>query len=426
MAGHMPKESKELSALAVKRLQEGVHAVGGIPGLLLQVRASGGRSWLLRAVVAGRRREIGLGPYPEVGLADARVEAARLRSLIRAGRDPLAERQEARSAFIANMRKGKTFSQVLDEFAAEKLTEIQEEKYRNQWLATVRTYALPVLGDMLVQEIGVDDVLRVLAPIWQVKTETASKLQGRMDKILSFALVKGYREGGNPAQWKSNLSLVLPSPSKVSESEHYPALQLEDGPRWWRDLQGREGMGARALEFQAMTVSRSGAVRFATWSEMDLKGRVWTIQPGRKASKIKPRSQGGRPHRVPLTPEMLALLEALPRFEDCPLVFPSPRGKDLSDATLGKVMETIHGADVRGGGPGYLDRDSGKPAVPHGLRACFSSWVSDHTDFDRDMAEIALAHRVGTKVAQAYDRADRIEKRRGMMVSWIKRLTTGA
>ncbi|MDP1578026.1 MAG: site-specific integrase, partial [Cypionkella sp.] len=179
------------------------------------------------------------------------------------------------------------------------------------------------------------------------------------------------------------------------------------------------------LEFQAMTVSRSGAVRFATWDEIDMKARLWTIQPGRKASKIKPRSQGGRPHRVPLTPEMVARLEALPRFEGCNLVFPSPTGKDLSDATLGKVMETIHSADIRRGGLGYLDRDTGKPAVPHGLRASFSTWVSDHTDFERDMAEIALAHLVGTKVAQAYDRADRIEKRRGMMARWIEKLTTG-
>jgi integrase len=368
---------------------------------------------------------MGLGPYPEVGLAEARTEAARMRGLIRAGRDPIAERQEAHAALAAAARKGKTFSEVLDEYVAEKLTEIKEEKYRSQWQATVRNYALPVLGDKLVQDIGLEDVLRVLSPIWHEKTETASKLQGRLDKVIAFGIVKGYREGGNPAQWKNNLSMVLPSPSMVSEGEHYPALQLDDGPRWWSDLQCRDGMGALALKFQAMTVSRSGLVRFATWDEIDMKARLWTIQPGRKASKIKPRSQGGRPHRVPLTPEMMALLVALPRFEGCNLVFPSPTAKDLSDATLGKLMETIHSADLRRGGPGYLDRDTGKPAVPHGLRACFSTWVSDHTDFERDMAEIALAHRVGTKVAQAYDRADRIEKRRGMMARWIEKLTTG-
>lgn len=421
----MPRESKELSALAVKRLPEGVHAVGGVAGLLLQVRDSGARSWLLRAVIGGRRREMGLGPYPEVGLAEARVEAARMRGLIRAGRDPIAERQEARAALVVAARKGKLFSEVFAEFVAEKLPEIAEDKYRSQWQATVKNYALPVLGDLLVQEIGLEDVLRVLSPIWHEKTETASKLQGRLEKVIAFAIVKGYRDGGNPAQWKNNLSLVLPAPSKVSEGENYPALQLEDGPRWWRDLSAREGMGARALEFQAMTASRSGLVRFATWDEIDLPGLLWTVQPGRKSSKIKPRSQGGRAHKVPLTPDMVALLEALPRFEGNPLVFPAPRGGPLSDATLGKVMETMHHADIRRGGPGYLDGVTGKPAVPHGLRACFSTWVSEHTTYERDMAELALAHRIGTKVAQAYDRAHQVEKRREMMARWIRRLKTG-
>lgn len=421
----MPRESELLSALAVKRLPEGVHAVGGVAGLLLQVRDSGARSWLLRAVIGGRRREMGLGPYPEVSLSAARTEAARMRALIREGRDPIRERQDARAALVATARKGKTFAEVLDEYASEKLSEIKEEKYRKQWQATVRNYALPVLGDMSMQDIGLDDVLQILTPIWHEKTETASKLQGRIEKLIAFAIAKGYRDGSNPALWKNNLSLLLPSPSKVSDSENYPALQLEDGPRWWSDLQGREGMGARALEFQAMTVSRSGAVRFATWDEINLNTKIWTIQPGRKASKIKPQKEGGRAHKVPLTKEMIALLEALPRFEGCALVFPSPTGKDLSDATLGKVMETIHKADIRRGGPGYLDEVTGKPAVPHGLRATFRTWASNHTNYEDAMAEIALAHRVGTKTAQAYDRAHMVEKRRGMMEIWMKRLTTG-
>ncbi len=386
------------------------------------MRVSGSRSWILRVMVNGRRREMGLGPYPEVGLADARIEAARTRTLVRAGRDPIAERQEARTIAL---RKGKTFAATLDEYAAEKLIEITGEKYRSQWLATVTNYALPVMGEILVQDIVLDDVLRVLTPIWHKKTETASKLQGRIEKVIAFAIVKGYRKESNPAQWKNNLSLVLPSPSKISQGGNYPALQISDGPYWLSDLRKREGVGARALEFQAMTVSRSGAVRFATWDEFDFDARIWTILPGRKSSKIKPRSQGGRPHRVPLTPEMMKLLEGLPRFLGNPLVFPSPTGKALSDATLGKVMETLHMASIRQGRPGYIDRDTKMPAVPHGIRACFSTWVSDDTEYDRDMAEIALAHRVGTKVAQAYDRADRIEKRREMMAKWIEKLGTG-
>ncbi|TMV88201.1 DUF4102 domain-containing protein [Thioclava sp. BHET1] len=424
--GQMPKKSKALSPLAVKRLDAGVHAVGGVPGLHLQVRETGGRSWLLRAVIGGRRREMGLGPYPEVGLADARAEAARVRALIRSGRDPISERKEARAALVAAARRGKTFSEVVDEYAAEKLTELKEEKYRAQWLGSVKKYAIPHLGKTPVKDIGLDQILRVLSPLWSEKTETASKLQGRLDRLLSFAIVKGYRDCSNPAQWKGNLALVLPSPSQVSDAENYPALQLDDLERWWRDLQGRTGMGARALEFQVMTVSRSGLVRFATWDEVDLNAGIWTIQPGRRASKIKPKSQGGRAHKVPLTPDMISLLRGLPRFEENPLIFPAPRGGVLSDATLGKVMKVMHAADICRGGPGFVDRETKKAAVPHGFRSTFRTWVSDRTDFDGDMAEVALIHRVGSKVAQAYDRSDRIEKRREMMAHWVTLLKTGA
>ncbi|WP_292068278.1 site-specific integrase [Marivita sp. XM-24bin2] len=422
----MPRETKTLSPLAVKRLTAGVHAVGGVPGLHLQVRETGGRSWILRATIGGRRREMGLGPYPEVGLAEARAEAVRMRAIIRSGRDPIAERKEMRAALASASRQTKTFSDVLDEYAAEKLLELKEAKYRSQWVASVKKYALPVLGDLPIREVGFEEVLQVLKPLWTEKTETATKLQGRLYKLIGFATVKGYREGDNAAQWKGNLALVLPSPSQVSDGENYPALQLGDVGRWWSDLKGREGMGARALEFQAMTVSRSGAIRFATWDEIDLDMRIWTIQPGRKASKLKAKSQGGRPHKVPLTPDMVLLLKDLPRFEDNPLIFPAPRGGALSDATLGKVMKAMHAADIRHGGPGFLDRDTRKPAVPHGLRSTFRTWVSDHTDYDRDMAEVALAHRVGSKVAQAYDRSDRIEKRREMMERWVTLLKTGA
>lgn len=421
----MPRESKTLSPLAVKRLPAGVHAVGGVPGLHLQVREAGGRSWVLRATFGGRRREMGLGPYPEVGLAEARAEAVRVRAIIRAGRDPISERKEMRAALASASRSAKTFSDVLDEYAAEKLPELKEAKYRSQWVGSVKKYAIPVLGHLSIREVGFEEVLQVLKPLWTEKTETASKLQGRLYKLIGFATVKGYREGDNPAQWRGNLALVLPSPSQVSDKENYPALQLEDVERWWRDLQGRAGVGARALEFQVMTVSRTGLVRFATWDEVDLNSRIWTVQPGRKASKIKSKSQGGRAHKVPLTSDMISLLRRLPRFEGNPLIFPAPRGGELSDAALGKVMKVIHAADIRRGGPGFVDRETKRAAVPHGFRSTFRTWVSDHTDFDGDMAEVALIHRVGSKVAQAYDRSDRIEKRREMMERWVTLLKTG-
>lgn len=418
MWGFMPKRAKELSAIEVKRLGSGVHNVGGVSGLLLQVSDNGAQSWLLRARVGVKRREIGLGPFPEVSLAKAREKAAIIREAIRNGIDPIAERKAAKFALMASQRKGLTFADAFEKYAAKKLPELRTDRYRAQWRATVEKHALPELGMMLVQDISREDVLQVLRPIWEIRTETATKVRQRIEKTLDYAKAGGYRTGDNPAAWRGNLELALSAPGKIAPKKHYPALQLDDAARWWRDVQSRDGIGATALAFQALTASRTGAVRFATWDEIDLDARLWTIQPGRVASKISP---NGKPHRVPLTVPMITMLENLPQMGD--LVFTAPRGGNMSDAALGKVMRVTHEADVNGGGAGYVDAKTKERAVPHGLRSCFRVWVTERTDFDGDMAEIALAHNVGSKVRQAYDRSDMIEKRRGMMVAWGDFLT---
>ena len=411
--GSIPKRAKELSAAEVRRLKTGVHAVGGVAGLLLQVADSGARSWILRTKVGEKRREIGLGPFPEVGLAVARERAAEAKEAIRNGTDPVEARKAAREALRAAQRKGLTFAEAFDRYAAKKLPELQTDRYRAQWRATVEKYALPELGKMLVQDITRADVLRVLNPIWATRTETATKVRQRIEKTLDYAKAAGHRSGDNPAAWRGNLELALPAPNKIAPKQNYPALQLKDAQRWWRTLLEREGLGARALAFQALTASRTGAVRFATWEEFDFATKMWTIQPGRKSSKIP---VTGRAHRVPLTEPMTDLLESLPRMGE--LAFTAPRGGSLSDATLGKVMRSIHEDDVAEGGSGYVDAQTGEPAVPHGLRSCFRVWVTERTDFDGDMAEIALGHNVGNKVRQAYDRSDMLEKRRDMMIAW--------
>jgi len=417
----MPKVAKELSPLEVKRLQHPgqggnvTFAVGGVSGLLLQVTPTGGRSWLLRTKVGGRRRHIGLGGYPDVTLAQARERAREAKDKVWQGVDPIEERKAVRAALVAASRRGLTFADALDRYAKEKVKEFRNEKYRDQWRATVESYAVPDIGKMLVSDIGLQDVLRVLHPIWESKTETASKLRQRIERVLDYATVQGHREGPNPARWKGNLDMVLAAPSKVSGGANYPALQVDDVSRWWEALERRDGIGAAALRFQAMTATRTGAIRFATWSEVDLPARMWTIQPGRKSSKIAP---SDRPKRIPLTDDMVALLESLPRFEGNDLVFCAPRGGALSDATLGKVMRMIHEADKKAGGRGYVDAATGEQAVPHGLRSTFRTWIAERTRFDGDMAEIALFHKVGNKVQQAYDRSDQFEKRRGMMASW--------
>ncbi|WP_210526855.1 tyrosine-type recombinase/integrase [Rubellimicrobium arenae] len=412
----MPKVAREMSAVEVKRLRHPggsgntVFPVGGVPGLMLQVTPGGGRTWLLRTMVGERRREIGLGGYPEVSLSDARTKAREARLMIRAGVDPVEQRKAARSALTAAQRRGLTFSAAVDRYLPSKEGEFRNPKHRAQWRSTLDTYAKPVLGDMLVQDIEVAHVLSVLEPIWLTKTETATRLRGRIEAVLAWATVAGHRKGENPARWKHNLSALLPKPDKVAKAESYPAVSLKDAPAWFATLRARDGMSARALEFAAMTAVRSGEVRGALWSEVDLDEAMWTIP----AERMK----AGREHRVPLTREAVALLRALPRQESSPLVFPAPRGGALSDMSLSAVMRRMHADAVKAGESGWLDSRTGQPAVPHGLRSTFRDWVAERTTYPSDMAEISLAHTVGSEVERAYRRSDMVEKRRCMMRDW--------
>lgn len=384
---------------------------GGGTGLFLRVWPSGSRQWVQRITVRGKRQEIGLGSPPAVSLATARRLALENKGTAMLGGDPLADRRKA--------REGMTFSDAVDKYLAAKLSEFRNEKHRKQWRSTLDTYAVPILGPKLVSEIAVQDVLRVLHPIWTTKTETASRVRGRIENVLSWATVAGHREGDNPARWKGNLSETLPKPTKVAKGENQPALALGDVSRWWSDLAQRGGMAARALEFLTLTAARSGEVRGMTWDEVDF-GRaltsdktvtqaVWTIP----AARMK----NDRQHRVPLTPEAVAQLEALPRLDGSPYVFFAPRGGMLSDMSVSAVMRRMQGAEVKAGRAGYLDPASKRPAVPHGLRSTFRQWAAE-IGYPRDMAEIALAHFIGSEVERAYQRSDMLDRRRDMMMAW--------
>lgn len=412
----MPRIAPELSALDVKRLthpggaRNALFSVGGVPGLHLQISPTGGRSWVLRAKVGDLRRDIGLGGFPGVTLSQARDKAREARAKIESGIDPVEERKAIRAALIAAQRRGLTFTTAVDRFLAAKLSSFRNAKHCQQWENTLATYAIPELGKMLVQDITTQDVLRVLQPLWMDKTETANRLRGRIEAVLSWATVAGHRTGDNPARWAGNLKELLPSPSKVATEGNQPALTLDDAPRWFAALQARAGFGARALEFLALTATRSQEIRGARWDEIDLDRGLWIIP----ATRMKM----DREHRVPLSPRALALLRALPRLQGNPLVFPAARGGELSDATLSATMKRMHQTEVDAGNPGYLDRVSKRPAVPHGLRSTFRDWVAELTTYPGDMAEVALAHRINSAVEASYRRGDMVEKRRRMMTDW--------
>jgi integrase len=417
----MPRVIEELSAIEVKRLEHpggkrnALKSVGGVPGLHLQITPTGARSWILRATVGTLRRDIGLGGFPAVTLAQARDKAREARAKIENGIDPVEARKAAKAALAAAQSRGLTFDAATKRYLETKLEGFKNPKHRQQWENTLATYASPDLGKMLVQDITTQDVLRVLQPIWTDKTETASRLRGRIEAVLAWATVSGHRSGDNPARWAGNLKELLPAASKVADEEHHPAIQIDEAPAWFAALRARDGMGARALEFVALTGLRSGEVRGAEWSEIDLDKALWTVPAARMKMKVE--------HRVPLSPAAVALLKALPRLEGNPLVFPAARGGKLSDMTLSAVMRRMHEAEIAADRPGYLDRASKRPAVPHGLRSTFRDWVAERTTYPADMAEVALAHKISNAVEAAYRRGDMIEKRRAMMAAWADYLT---
>lgn len=392
----MPRKAKELGALSVARLTTpGLHAVGGVAGLYLQVLPSGGRSWVLRAMVGGKRRDMGLGGFPDVTLAGARDRARGARLAIDAGSDPIEERRKARSALRAEGAKVITFQEAAKAYMAAHEASWRNAKHRQQWENTLESYAYPRIGKLSVRDIEVSHVLSVLEPIWRDRTETAKRMRGRIERILGWATSRGHRTGLNPARWRDHLDQQLAAPGKIAKPEHHAALPLAEIGDFMVRLRNAEGQGARALEFAILTASRSGEVRGARWSEIDLGEKVWTI-PGE-------RMKAGREHRVPLSPAAITLLEALPRLAGSDLVFPAPRGGQLSDMTLTAVLRRMK-----------------VPVTAHGFRSTFRDWAAERTNYPRDVAEMALAHTIGDKVEAAYRRGDLFAKRTRMMADWAR------
>jgi integrase len=345
-------------------------------------------------MVAGKRREMGLGGFPDVTLAGAKEAARTARAKIKEGIDPIEDGKAKRSALAAASAASMTFSKAAAAYIAVMESQWSNDKHASQWRNTLETYAFPVIGNIFVREIEQSHVMKVLEPIWLTKTETANRLRGRIEKVLDWARVSGYRSGENPARWRGHLDVLLAKPGKVQKVEHHPALAIDELGDFMAKLRQQEGMGARALEFAILTAARSGEVRGATWGEVDLAGATWTIPADRMKAK--------REHRAALNEEAVALLQSLPRTGD--LIFPNKKGNILSDMTLTAVLRRMNRSDI----------------TAHGFRSTFRDWCSERTNYPRDVAEMALAHAIGDKVEAAYRRGDLFEKRRLMMRDWGK------
>lgn len=394
MGAMMGRKAKELGALEVsRRTTPGMHFVGTPAGLALQVSPSGSRSWILRVMVGGKRRDMGLGGFPDVTLAGAKEAAREARKKIKDGIDPIEDGRVARSLLAASRAGAMTFDQCADGYIKAHQAGWKSAKHAAQWRTTLDTYASPIIGSLLVRDVGLEHVMTILEPIWTTKTETASRVRGRIESVLDWATARNYRKGDNPARWRGHLDKLLPKPSKVATVENFSALPWQGMGTFMADLRKQEGIGARALEFAILCAARSGEIRGATWSEIDLQEGIWTIPAARMKAK--------KEHKVPLSGAALNLLRAMPRLPDSNYVFPSTKGGPLSDMTLTAVLRRMK-----------------QPVTAHGFRSTFRDWAAESTNYPRDVAEMALAHTIGDKVEAAYRRGDLFEKRRRMMREW--------
>lgn len=390
----MPRKAKELSALEVGRLKApGYCFVGGVAGLILQITETGARSWILRAAIGGKRRDIGLGGYPDVTLAGAKEAARITKDKIKAGIDPIEERRAARSALIASRAAAVTFSDAAAQYIATKEVGWKNVKHGAQWRSTLETYAYPVLGKMLVSDVETSHVMRVLEPIWTAKNETASRLRGRIESVLDWAAVRHYRKGENPARWSGHLEHLLAAPGKVQKIVHHAALDYREIGSFMAALRQQEGFGARALEFAILTAARSGEVRGAMWSELDLNAAVWTIPAHRMKAE--------KEHRIPLSEAAIKVLKDLPRLIGTDVIFPSAKSTALSDMTLTSVLKRM-----------------GVKVTAHGFRSSFRDWAGETTAYPREVIEHALAHQLKDKAEAAYARGSMFDKRRQLMDDW--------
>jgi len=392
-----------LTVRQIETAPPGRYSDGGAPGLILRVSPTGARLWIARVTVSGKRRELSIGNFPAVGLAEARHKAIEAQRTAKSGTDPVEERQ--RAARVESELP--TFSQAAARYIRAHRRGWKSRKHGRQWVATLKTYARPVIGARRVDAIGTEEVLQILKPIWQTKPETAKRVQGRIEAILDYAAAHQWRDALNPARWRGHLDKLLPSAAKVKRqnnggaARHHPAMPYIEVPGFMRELEAVEGVAALALRFLLLTATRTSEVLKAQWREIDMASATWTIPPERM--------KAGREHRVPLTAEALAILAGVPRVAGEQWVFPGAReGKPLSSMALLMAMRRL-GYGVGGTRGDY---------VPHGFRSAFRDWCGEVSTFPANVAEAALAHQIGDKTVAAYARGDLFAKRRRLMEAW--------
>jgi integrase len=393
----MAREIEKLTAVGVARLKKpGYHSDGA--GLYLQVSDAGTKSWIFRYKLAGRPREMGLGALHTFGLAEARQRAKEARQLLADGIDPI-ERRTAVQAAAADVSRAAsnvlTFGQAADRYFDAHEARWKNAKSRYQWRQTINTFAKPVIGKLPIAAVDTEAVLQVLEPIWAAKTETATKLRGRIEEVLDWAKTLKYRTGDNPAAWRGNLVHLLAPPRKIRPVVNHPALPYPEIGAFMAELRALQGLSPLLLEFIILTATRTGEALGARWSEFDLEAGLWTVP----AIRMKQ----GKEHRVPLSSAALEVLSKAMAFGGSEFVFPGRKpGTSQSNMSCLALLRRMGRNDI----------------VVHGFRSTFRDWAAEQTSYPRDVAEMALAHAIGDKVEAAYRRGDLFEKRAALMSDW--------
>ena len=393
----MPRPIERLSALGLGKLakRKGVFCDGG--GLYLHSDPPAQCSWLFRYRLSGKTRWMGLGPYPAISLAKARELASNARTLKALGTDPIGQRDASRATEHLAAARTITFKQCAETYVKAHRVGWRNAAHASQWENTLHTYAYPHIGALSVQAIDTSLVMKVLEPIWTAKSETASRLRGRIETILNWAKVRGYRDGENPARWKGHLDHLLPAKSKVRRVQHHAAMPYAQLPHFMAALREQDSIGARAFEFLILTAARTGEVIGARWGEIDLKNRLWTVA----AERMK----AGKEHRVPLCRRAVEILQAIKpeKAQEDTFVFPGSKPQNPQSNMVFLML---------------LRRMKLSHLTTHGFRATFKTWATERTNFPREVIEAALAHVAGNKVEAAYQRGDVFDKRRRLMSAW--------